>query len=258
MQDDVLRSKTARSRLRAVDGWSWYPQDVLVLENDIYTTPLYSQAEAAWIVGVPANTFRNWAHGYAYKTTTEKVVSKDPLVTLAPEHNRMRVPFLGLAEAYVLDALRISGIPMVRIRPAVESLKQGMGLPFALLSERLMTDGVEVLYDYVGEELEAAQGKVGLAVIRGDKQLVFREAIEQYLQSVTYEDGFVTSLEPRRFGDGILSVNPKINAGQLSFASSGVRVEDVLRRVRAGESLSEVARDFELSTESIRSVLDRV
>lgn len=227
-----------------------------MLENDVFTTPLYSQAEAAWIVGVPTNTFRNWAHGYAYKTTTERIVSKDPLITLAPEHNRMRVPFLGLAEAYVLDALRLAGIPMVRIRPAVESLKQGMGLSYALLSERLMTDGVEVLYDYIGDEAEAAQGKVGLAVVRGDKQVVFREVVEQYLRSVTYEDGFITSLEPRRFGDGVLSVNPRVNAGQLSFADSGVRVEDVLRRIRAGEPLRDVAHDFDLPAKSIKTVLD--
>jgi uncharacterized protein (DUF433 family) len=230
---------------------------VLVLENDVFTTPLYSQAEAAWIVGVPTNTFRNWAHGYAYKTTTERVVSKDPLVTLAPKHNRMRVPFLGLAEAYVLDALRAAGIPMVRIRPAVESMKRGMGLPYALLSDRLMTDGVEVLYDYIGDELEAADRKVGLAVVRGDKQVVFREVVEQYLRSVTYEDGFVTSLSPRRFGDGVLSVDPRLNAGQLSFAGSGIRVEDALRRVRAGEPVDEVALDLDLPEGSIEAVLER-
>lgn len=237
-------------------GGSWYPQRVLVLENEVYTTPLYSQAEAAWIVGVPANTFRNWAHGYAYKTTTEQIVSKDPLITLAPVHNRMRVPFLGLAEAYVLDVLRRAGIPMVRIRPAVESLKRGMGLPYALLSERLMTDGVEVLYDFIGDEEESAEGRVGLAVVRGDKQVVFREVVEQYLQSVGYESGFATSLQPRRFGEGVLSIDPKRNAGQLSFAESGVRLEDVLRRLRAGEPLTEVARDFELSALTIQAVMD--
>lgn len=235
----------------------WYPSSVMVLKNEIYTTPLYSQAEAAWIVGVPANTFRNWAHGYAYKTIDEKIVSKEPLITLAPKHNQMRVPFLGLAEAYVLDALRLAGIPMVRIRPAVESLKRGMGLQYALLSERLMTDGVEVLYDFIGDEAEAAQGKVGLAVVRGDKQLIFREAIEQYLQSVTYESGFMTALRPQRFGEGILSIDPRLNAGQLSFANSGVRLEDVLRRVRAGEPVVEVAEDFDLPRNVVASVLER-
>jgi len=229
----------------------------MVLKNEIYTTPLYSQAEAAWIVGVPANTFRNWAHGYAYKTIDEKIVSKEPLITLAPKHNQMRVPFLGLAEAYVLDALRLAGIPMVRIRPAVESLKRGMGLQYALLSDRLMTDGVEVLYDFIGDEAEAAQGKVGLAVVRGDKQLIFREAIEQYLQSVTYESGFMTALRPQRFGEGILSIDPKLNAGQLSFANSGVRLEDVLRRVRAGEPVGDVAQDFDLPRNVVASVLER-
>lgn len=227
-----------------------------MLENDVFTTPLYTQTEAAGIVGVPANTFRNWAHGYAYKTTTEKIVSKDPLITLAAPHKRLRVPFIGLAEAYVLDALRLAGIPMVRIRPAVESLQQGMGLPYALLSDRLMTDGVEVLYDYLGTEEEDAQGRVGLAVVRGDKQIVFREVVEQYLRSVTYEEGFITSLRPKRFGEDLLTVNPKINGGQLTFIDSGVRLEDVLRRIRAGEPPDEVADDFDLPLTSLMSVME--
>ncbi len=145
---------------------------------------------------------------------------------------------------------------MLQIRRAVESLKQAMGLPYALLSERLMTDGVEIMYDCVGDEAEAAQGKAGLAVVRGDKQVVFREVVEQYLRSVTYENGFITSLRPRRFGDGLLRVNPKLNAGRLTFVESGARVEDVLRRIRAGEPLHEVALDFDLPQKSIKSVME--
>ena len=112
------------------------------------------------------------------------------------------------------------------------------------------------MYDCVGDEAEAAQGKAGLAVVRGDKQVVFREVVEQYLRSVTYENGFITSLRPRRFGDGLLRVNPKLNAGQLTFVESGARVEDVLRRIRAGEPLHEVALDFDLPQKSIKSVME--
>jgi uncharacterized protein (DUF433 family) len=233
-----------------------YSHIVLVIEQKPYTTPLYTQAEAASIIGVPANTFRNWAHGYSYKTLGELVAVKEPLVTMAPEHNRLRVPFIGLAEAYVLEALRSAGIPMVRIRPAVEALKRGMGLPYALLSERLKTDGVEVLYDYAGDDAESQGGRVGLAVVR-DKQLVFREAIEQYLRSVTYQSGFITSFEPRAFGDAVVRVDPALNAGQPSFVESGVRVEDVLRRIRAGEPIDEVSDDYGLDPDIVQRVASR-
>ena len=58
------------------------------------------------------------------------------------------IPFVGLTEAYVLASFRQAGVPMQRIRPAVRRLEEEMGLAQALASERLRTDGAEVLWDY--------------------------------------------------------------------------------------------------------------
>ncbi len=58
------------------------------------------------------------------------------------------MPFIGFAEAYVLSVFRRAGVPMQRIRPAVEVLSSGIGVDHALASRRLYTDGAEVLYDY--------------------------------------------------------------------------------------------------------------
>jgi hypothetical protein len=41
-----------------------------VIDDPHYTTPLYHKAEAAHIIAVPAQTFRNWAVGYARKDST--------------------------------------------------------------------------------------------------------------------------------------------------------------------------------------------
>lgn len=223
-----------------------------VLERDVFTAPLYTKSEAARIVDVPANTFRNWSDGYWYMTTSGEKTTPG-LITVAIANGQVRVPFVGLAEAYVIAALKDSGIPMVRIRPAVTTLREGMGIRYALLSERLKTDGVEVLYEFIGHELEDSEGRVGLAVVR-NRQLVFREAIDQYLRTIAYEDGFATSFMPRRFGDGVVRVDPRVNAGQPSFVETGVRVSDVLGRIRGGESIDDVADDFELSSESIRRI----
>ena len=233
-------------------GGRWYPPGVAVLERDVFTAPLYTKAEAARIVDVPGNTFRNWSDGYWYMTTSGERATPG-LITVALENGRVKVPFVGLAEAYVIVALKDSGIPMVRIRPAVTTLRQGMGIRYALLSERLKTDGVEVLYEFVGDESEASDGRVGLAVVR-NRQLVFREAIEQYLKTITYEDGFATSFMPRRFGEKVVRIDPRVNAGQPSFVRTGVRVSDVLSRVRSGEAIDEIADDFDLSSESIRHI----
>ena len=58
------------------------------------------------------------------------------------------MPFIGFAEAYVLSAFRRAGVPLQRIRPAVDVLSSEIGLEHALASKKLYTDGAEVLYDY--------------------------------------------------------------------------------------------------------------
>jgi hypothetical protein len=58
------------------------------------------------------------------------------------------IPFIGLAEGLVLAATRRSGVPLQRIRPALERLDEEFGLAHALASQRLYTDGAEMLFDY--------------------------------------------------------------------------------------------------------------
>ena len=66
-----------------------------------------------------------------------------------------------------------------------------------------------------------------------------------------------SSFMPKRFGEGVVRVDPKLNSGQPSFVDGGIRVEDVARRVRAGEPVAEVADDFDIGEDVVRSVLDR-
>jgi hypothetical protein len=55
------------------------------------------------------------------------------------------MPFIGPGEAYALAAFRKAGVPMQRIRPAIDALASELGLAHALASRRLCTDGAEVL-----------------------------------------------------------------------------------------------------------------
>ena len=99
--------------------------------------PLYAVTEAARIVDVPKQTLSRWARHYA-------------LITYAQPDGPRRpsIPFVGLAEAVVLSALRRTGVPMQRIRPDLQSLDDQMRIDHALASKRLYSDGAELLFDY--------------------------------------------------------------------------------------------------------------
>lgn len=222
---------------------------------ELYFAPRYSQAEAARIIGVPASSLRNWASGYAY-LTRGGVRESTSLITLAEPYNSLVVPFAGLAEAYIVKTLRDAGLPMQRIRPAVLALRKEIGAQEALLSGRLKTDGVEVLYEYLDDPDTSPDSSASLAVVR-DKQRVFREVVEEHLQTVKYSaEDVISSFYPAKYGGADIIVDPYINSGQPTFEATGIRVADFLGRVEAGEPLDEVIDDFGIDADVARRVLD--
>src|ERR1700683_2872030 len=102
-----------------------------VINNPPYKTPLYHKAEPAHIIAVPAQTFRDWAVGYARKRLDGSHVVSAPIVTtLEPARPQgVSVPFVGLAAAYIVAAFTKAGLPMQRLRPAVMWLQDHIGLP---------------------------------------------------------------------------------------------------------------------------------
>jgi hypothetical protein len=151
---------------------------------DRSATPLYSVAEAARYLDVPASTFATWTHGYRRRPAGRREVVGGPVLTALPRSGVRApiIPFIGLVEGLVLAAMRRSGVPLQRIRPALERLEEEFGLAHALASQRLYTDGAEVLFDYAesADDPTAARAARELVVVRND-QRVFNEVVAAYL-----------------------------------------------------------------------------
>lgn len=95
------------------------------------------------------------------------------------------MPFVGL-EAHALAAIRRSGVPLQRIRPALQRLHDELGIEHVLASQSLYTDGAEVLYDFAesqGDTPEARSAR-DLVVVR-NSQRVFNE-VDSYLRRVDF------------------------------------------------------------------------
>src|SRR6266567_5559526 len=156
------------------------------------------------------------------------------------------VPFVGLTEAYVLAAFRSAGVPMQRIRPAIRVLEEQIGLSQALASERLKTDGAEVLWDYGRlTDNPGEKDAVGDLVVVRHGQGVFRAVVADYLRRVTYKDGWARIINVGA-GKVDVTVDPWINGGRPTLPSRGIAADDVLSRIRAGETTKAVAADYGL------------
>lgn len=222
-------------------------QDVMSPDT-VLTEPLYTLREAATIVGVPAATFHTWARGYRYKGIDGKQHDADALITTTGVGRGPVVPFVGLGESYVLSAFRRAGVPMQRIRPALARLERQFGMHAALASEQLKTDGAEVLWEF-GEETDDLELRNSLVVLRND-QLVFRDVIHQYLQTITYAQGRVALIRLPQYVPDVV-VDPLRNFGRPTLAYRGVRVEDVRARLAAGEPPAQVADDYRLDLDDV-------
>lgn len=215
--------------------------------DKLYLTPLYTQTEATRLIGMPQSTFNTWASGYE----TGSGNRKPGFITTERPGRGYTVPFVGLAEAWIVRAFTRAGVPVSRIRPALEVLRTEIGLEHALASDQLKTDGAEILWDLRSRDESFDDNR--LVVLRNG-QASFGEIVREHLRFVDYRDGFIGQLSIPRADGADLTVDPQINFGQPTLKQFGIRVNDVLDRIAAGESIDDVAADFSLPTKTVSNL----
>jgi len=212
------------------------------LEQDIrFSRPLMSMADAARHLGIPQQTFHRWARGYPRGGPLLHVTEPGTI-------RQASVPFIALAEAWVLWGLRQAGVRPQRIRPALEKLQQEFGREFVLVSPALVTDGISVLWDFSRTEAGAGliEGRTG--------QTVIREIVQDYLTYVGFDaDDYPNHLKLKTFEPSNVAIDPYRSSGQPIFEDSGARVSNVAAMLKAGEEPAVVAEEHGIGIEAVRA-----
>jgi uncharacterized protein (DUF433 family) len=206
---------------------------------------IFTLRETAAYLDVPRSTVHWWAR---------QPGRKGSLITCFPRHGKQAtVPFIGFAEAYVLSSFRRAGVPLQRIRPAVEVLSREIGIDHALASKRLFTDGAEVLYDYASKRDE--RDLLDLVVVR-TQQRQFSDLVKGYLKRIHYGgDGWADSVRLPTYEHADVVVDPDIAFGLPLVVRGGARVEDLVDRFQAGDSVADIATDFSVPEEEVEDVI---
>lgn len=226
---------------------------------DRFVTLLYGIGEAAGYLDVPPSTLATWAYGYERRRAGGRTAIVGPIVTaVRPERaSDPAVPFIGLAEAYALAAFRHAGVPMQRIRPAIDVLAGELGLEHALASRRLYTDGAEVLYDYAKHAGDTQAGEYAreLVVVRNN-QRVFTEVVDLYLRRIEFAtDGYAQLIRLPQYRVADVTVDPDHQFGRPRFTHGGSAVDNVIDLFRAGEPVDAVAEEFGLSRDEVEDAI---
>lgn len=217
------------------------------LELDRFHDPLYTVAEAARYLGISQSTLARWAFGNTARHLGRETMGAAVVTAGARTRPRTAViPFVGLAEAYTLTAIRKSGVSLQRIRPALTRLQREVGIEHALASRRLFTDGAEVLYDFAEQSADPALAAATrqLVVVRSG-QHVFQDVVMRYLQRIEFgSDGYAQVVPLPSYEIAELVVDARRGFGQPVFVSGGARLEDALGMFLAGEPMDVVSMEY--------------
>ncbi len=250
-----MLARAAPWNVRELRGRRW--QTAGVPSDERFSVPLYSVSEAARYLAVPASTFRAWARGYLRRPEGRRPVTGEPIVTTLPGDAGVSVPFVGLAEGHALAAIRGAGVPLQRIRPALDLLERELGIEHVLASRSLYTDGAELFYDFAEREGDTPEARSArdLVVVRNG-QRVFNDIVDSYLRRVEFaDDGWAQCIHLRKYGDADVVVDPQRSFGIPIFARGAVRVETVIAAFKAGTDLDGLTAEYGVPRDDLLSVL---
>ncbi|MEL6443064.1 MAG: DUF433 domain-containing protein [Bacteroidota bacterium] len=206
--------------------------------------PLYAQREAAHIVGVSHSTLRSWV-----QEQTDSEGMMPPLIR-RPDEADSRLSFSNLVEAFVLRALRERyRVPMKAIRQAVAYAEAELDVKHLLLRRELRVSG-DLFWDRLGQLINLSQSG----------QLAIRHVLESYLERIEWDEQ--TNLPTRFFplpDAGVATksvvVDPRVAFGHPTLSGTGISTEVVKRRIDIGETVEELAEDYQVSIKQVKDAL---
>ena len=207
---------------------------------DKFNDPVLTPKEVARHLRIPESTVYYWLGEEA---------NGAPLVhRVEPEkRGRPSVPFIAVVEAYVLRALRDLGLTKQKIREAAAEVRRTFDTPYALATHKIATDGVDIFVHYAHDDLARA----------GDGQRPIRELIDDDLRYIGWDskDEFASSLRLRQYPDvAPVIIDPRFGWGVPVVASTKVPVDAIVDLWLAGESLEDVAYEYDLTREQVEAI----
>lgn len=200
----------------------------------------YQLSEAAKYAQVSAKTVADWHRVGGRKDMTLSVRTKGEALS-----------YLQLIEVAVVAAFRKMNVSLKRIRDARDYCAKVLEVEYPFAQYKFKTDGKGLLMDY--EQVVGAKGKGTL--LRPDQggQLAWDAVIGRRLKEFEYVDGGVAIRWHLAGPKSPVVIDPRISFGAPTV--SGTPTWIVRGRWEAGETIDDIAKDFDLNRTQVKKAL---
>jgi uncharacterized protein (DUF433 family) len=216
---------------------------------DLLERPLYGLTQVDRLLLLKPGTARRWIEGY-----TRAGINYQPVIRPEPTGNEV-VTWGEFVETRLLAEFRDSGVPLIRLRPAIERLRSEMATPYPLAIARpfLSVEGRELVM--------RTQDEVGLdrplhLVVVRDGQAMLTPPAHHFVSSVEFgPDGHSPVVERVRPVTNIAQVviDPLRQFGVPVVRS--VPTELIAEQLRAGDRLEMIAEVYELPLMDVEAAI---
>jgi uncharacterized protein (DUF433 family) len=212
--------------------------------SDLLDRPIYYLPDVDRVLRLTPGTAKRWIDGYVRSGRRYP-----PVIRLEPT-GVDSVTWGEFVEARLLANFR-RDVPMLRLRPAIERLRDQFGTryPLAHAAPLLDVQGRELLLR-IQDEVHLAPA-LHLVVARND-QLVLAEPAREFSRSAEYDGGVVVRLRPRPSISGVV-VDPERLSGEPSVR--GVPTSVLAELFHAGDGIDQLADWYELGRGQIEEAL---
>ena len=216
----------------------------------------YSAEEAGRFLGMPAATLRQW-----FCDDGEGGAPLFPERARAPGEE-LALSFMELVEAHVARRYRDLGVSAARLREVRPFLLESIDPEYPLASRDFLFSGAYRLRDLSLAQPEACKADAMIVFERreGGKSGSWRHLPEMFetLCELSYDPVAPRSLAYRfyPFGRDVpIVIFPPCGSGRLTVEGHNLLAEILAGQYRRGETIDDLADDFELSTDVVKRVV---
>lgn len=214
-----------------------------VLPVSTLERPLYGFPQVDDLLGLAAGTARRWIDGY----TRDK---REYAPVVRAEHTGDEAVTWGeFIEVGLLAQYRDLNVPLQRLRPVVQLLREELGVPYPLAHARPWVNQRDLVVR--AQELVGIDAELRFVVPRTG-QIVLADRADAFFQRVRWAEDEAVSFAIE--ADSSVLVDPLRSFGSPSVG--GIRTDVLAELVEAGETVGRVARVYNLARELVDQAVD--